>query len=160
MPSLRFQRAQIRHPLSPLCPCVPITSRSCLCQGNPVMHRSCCCYNSMCCPSPFLVATTSHGIVPMTSHFYAQCAPLCQASGLPFESASLLLHHYALSKSILVLQQVMALHLSLTMLSHCIRYCTLVPPCIGYRHSWAKVPHALSQGVNTFFFFIHKEDVL
>ncbi|RVW78000.1 hypothetical protein CK203_044875 [Vitis vinifera] len=53
--------------------------------------------------------------------------------GIPFEVASLLLHRYALSKSILVLQQAMALHLSLTMLSHCIRYYTLVPPCIGYR---------------------------
>ena len=96
------------------------------------MHPSCC-YNSMPCSNPLLGAT-SHGIVFMAPHLRAQgIAPLCQASDIPSESASLLLHLYALSKSIFVLQQAIALGPWLTKPPHCTRLCVLVPPCLCHR---------------------------
>ena len=123
----------LKHTSQP-CSSVPITSRSCPCWGNLLLHPSCIYYNSLPCPCPLLDAVTSHSIVPMTPHLRAQgIAPLCQASSIPSESASLLLHCYASSKSILVLQQAKTFHPWLTKLSYCTRHCTLVPPCLCHR---------------------------
>lgn len=72
----------------------------------------------------FLVATTCHGITPITPHALG-IVPLCIASEL-----ILLLHidvpHSSLSLSVAL---VVALHPWLTMSSPCIRHCAFVLPC-------------------------------
>ena len=112
----------IMCPISPLCASLgPYCSLSMptnhahvfpshLCWVNLFMHPSCCCYGSMPYPSPLLVVATGHENAFMTPHLRAQgIMPLCQALSIVFELASLLLHHHASSKSILVLQWIMAL---------------------------------------------------
>lgn len=82
--------------------CVPITSmprKSCLCICLVATM------NFIPCPNPLLDVTKSHGIAPMTSHPRAKgIVSLCQSLNILSKLASLILHHHASSKSILVLQ--------------------------------------------------------
>ena len=88
---------------------------------------------------PSLGAATSHGIPPMTPHLCAQgIVPLCQALGIPSRLTSLLLHQYASSKSLSVLQHDMALCPWVTKSSPCTKHCALVPPCRVKGHSWGQ----------------------
>ena len=127
-------------------------------QGNLLMHLSCCYCGSLPCPNPLLDTAMSHDIVLMTPHLLAQgIAPLCQAShtsclswiccyciAMACPSSSWCcngLWHWAHgSPSLLLAQSIAPLcHLSFV---------------IG--HLWgqgaaheALVPHALSQGANS-----------
>lgn len=108
------------------------------------MHLSCCCYSSMPCSSPLLSAATSHVIASMTPHLREQgTASLCQASHTMSESALLLLHLHASSKSILLLQQAMALCPWFTKLPHCMRHYALMPPCLGHRPLMGPICHTM-----------------
>ena len=104
--------------------CVPITfmsRKSCLCiclVATMILYLA---------QAPLIDVTTSHGIALMTSHPHAKgIVSLCQPLDIFFELASLILHRYALSKSILVLQRAMALCSWITKTPLCTRHYALV----------------------------------
>ena len=90
-------------------------------------------------------AATSLDVVLKTLYLHKKgIAPLYQALGIPSQLASLLLHCYTSSKSILILQAAMALGSWLTKSPHCIRHYAVEQfiPSSGLS-SWRRIIHII-----------------